>query len=68
MKGKGRFYISKRLEDLFEGVIQKLGGELAAELVDRKRVINVVLRPEDSLDTELYLTNRQNKKWRFVKS
>ena len=68
MKGKGRFYISKRLEDLFEGVIEKLGGELAAELVDRKRVINVVLRPEDSLDTELYLTNRQNKKWRFVKS
>ena len=68
MKGKGRFYISKRLEDLFEGVIEKLGGELAAELVDRKRVINVVLRPEDSLDTELYLTNRQNKKWRFVRS
>ena len=68
MKGKGRFYISKRLEDLFEGVIEKLGGELAAELADRKRVINVVLRPEDSLDTELYLTNRQNKKWRFVKS
>jgi hypothetical protein len=27
-KGKGRFYISKRVEDLLEGVIEKLGGEV----------------------------------------
>ncbi len=51
LKGKGRFYISKRLDDLFEGVVQKLGGEVTKELVDKKRVINIILRAEDSQDT-----------------
>lgn len=68
LKGKGRFYVSKRLDDLFEGIVQKLGGEVTKELIDKKRVINIILRAEDSQDTEIYLQNHENKKWRFLKS
>lgn len=31
-------------------------------------MLTVILRAEDSMDTELYLQNREVKKWRFVKS
>ena len=58
LKGKGRYYISKRIEYLLEGIVEKLGGEVVDELVDKKRVLNIILRAEDSMDTELYLQNR----------
>jgi hypothetical protein len=45
-----------------------MGGELTTELVDKKRVLNVILRADDSQDTEIYLKHHENKKWRFLKS
>jgi hypothetical protein len=38
------------------------------ELEDKRRVLNVILKVEESHDTELYLKNKDNKKWRFLKS
>ena len=32
-----------------------MGGEVVSELVDKKKVINVILRADDSQDTETYL-------------
>ncbi len=49
-------------------MVEKLGGDVVEELSDKRRVLTVILRAEDSMDTELYLQNREVKKWRFVKS
>lgn len=44
-----------------------MGGEFVTELIDKKRLINVILRTDDSQSMETYLKHYQNKKWRFLK-
>ena len=68
MRGKGRFYVSKRIDSILSGVIEKMGGEEVDELLDKKKVLNVILRADDSVDTQLYLDNKSVKKWRFYRS
>ena len=45
-----------------------MGGEEVDELLDKKKVLNVILRADDSVDTQLYLDNKSVKKWRFYRS
>ena len=68
MKGKGRFFVSKRIDSILSGVIEKMGGEEVDELLDKKKALNVILRADDSVDTQLYLDNKSVKKWRFYRS
>ena len=68
LRGKGRFFVSKRIEDMLSGVIEKMGGEEVDELLDKKKVLNIILRADDSVDTQLYLDNKSAKKWRFYRS
>ena len=43
--------MSRRTDDLLEGIIQKMGGEVVEELTDKKKVIQIILRSDDSQDT-----------------
>ena len=53
---------------MLSGVIEKMGGEEVDELLDKKKVLNIILRADDSVDTQLYLDNKSAKKWRFYRS